>query len=122
MWHAVHLVAVYLPGTRNILVDHLIRTFLSRHKWSLHLQMVSLIFLRWGIPQVGLFASRQNRKCYVFCLIRGWAGAPYLIPWLGVLMYTFPPVPLIHRVLLKIRMRIILIAPRGLASTGSTCC
>ncbi|XP_065264343.1 sodium- and chloride-dependent betaine transporter-like [Emys orbicularis] len=101
------LPATHLPGAKNVLADRLSRTFSSRHEWSLHPQVVSLIFCRWETPQVDLFVSRQNKKCNVFCSLlgrdKGSLSDVILILWSGALMYAFPPVLEIHRVLLKVK-------------------
>lgn len=76
------------------------------------------IFQLWGFPRLDLFASRENRKCRRFCSLlghgRGSVSDAFLQSWVVGLLYAFPPFPLIHRVLLKIRRdhaRVILIAP-----------
>ncbi|KAG6935305.1 hypothetical protein G0U57_015145, partial [Chelydra serpentina] len=65
-----------------------------------------------------LFATRENRKCHVFCSLQGRSPGSltdaFLLPWADHLSYAFPPFPLVHRVLLKLRRdraRLILIAP-----------
>lgn len=87
MRHAIHLITTHLPGSRNVFANHLCRTFSFRREWSLHPKVVSVLFRRWGIPQVGLIMSRQNRKCHQFCFIqgldRGSLSDAFLIPWTG---------------------------------------
>uniref|UniRef100_A0A8C3HMG2 NIF system FeS cluster assembly NifU N-terminal domain-containing protein n=1 Tax=Chrysemys picta bellii TaxID=8478 RepID=A0A8C3HMG2_CHRPI len=66
----------------------------------------------------------------MFCSLQGCSPGSlsdaFLIPWEDHLLYAFPPFPLVHKVLLKLRRdkaRLILIAPAGLAPlelAGST--
>nr|XP_008161277.1 probable E3 ubiquitin-protein ligase HERC4 isoform X3 [Chrysemys picta bellii] len=88
--HAIHIMATHLPRTRNMLADRLSRTFSSRHKWSLHLNVVEQTFRKWVSSQVDLFMTRQNRKCHRFCSFwgvnRGFLLDTFLFPWLGALM------------------------------------
>lgn len=78
---------------------------------QIHLRMV-------GVSPDRLPATRINRKCQQFCSLCGHSLGSltdaFLLPWSDRLLYAFPPIPLIHKVLLKIRgdqARVILIAP-----------
>lgn len=116
--HSIHLEASDLPGAQNKLADHLSRSFSDHHKWSLCPAVRKIIFQQWGTLHVDLFATRHNGKCHQFCslldhIIRSLSDA-FLFPWTGHLFYAFPPIPLVHKVLLKIKrdqVRVILIAP-----------
>ncbi|KAM7169005.1 uncharacterized protein RBU57_006714 [Macrochelys suwanniensis] len=65
------------------------------------------VFQKWGTPQVDLFATKQNKKCNGLCslpsLNRGSLSHAFLLSWVGNLIYAFPPMPLINKVLLKIK-------------------
>lgn len=95
------------PEVRNTLADRLSRSFFSHRKWSLHLEVIRTIFQRWGTPQMDPLTTRQNRKCYQFSSLPGLDSGSlsnaFLLSWAGDLMYTFPPIPLISKVLLKIK-------------------
>lgn len=115
--HSIDLVASFLPGVRNTLVDRLSRSFLC-HEWSICSDVIHSVFQRWGFPHIDLFASRENRKCQMFCSFQGLSPGSisdaFLMPWTNRLLYTFPPFPLVHKVLLKLcrdRVHLILIAP-----------
>ncbi|XP_050825375.1 uncharacterized protein LOC127058925 [Gopherus flavomarginatus] len=115
--HSIHLTASFLPGVRNTLADRLSRSFLS-HEWSLRPDVALSVFRRWGYPRVDLFASRGNKKCQAFCSFQGREPGSiadaFLIQWSTHLYYAFPPFPLVHRVLLKVRRdraHVIMVAP-----------
>lgn len=54
-------------------------------EWSLHVEVVERLFHLWGRPTVDLFATRYNRKLYVFCsvILDPWAVAEHALqhPW-----------------------------------------
>lgn len=114
---SIHLEPSYLLGSQNKLVDCLCRLFINHHEWSIHPDVLGTIFQKWGFPQLDLFAPRYNRKYPQFGLYLGRSSRSltdaFLLPWGGGLMYAFPPMALIHRVLLKVRRdkARILIAP-----------
>ncbi|XP_065406172.1 uncharacterized protein LOC122174245 [Chrysemys picta bellii] len=115
--HSIHLTASFLPGVQNTLADRLSRSF-QTHEWSIRPDIIHSVFQKWGFPQIDLFASRDNRKCHVFCSLQGRAPGSlsdaFLLPWKDHLFYAFPPFPLVHKVLLKLRRdqaQVILVAP-----------
>ena len=70
--------------------------------------MVSLIFQRYGSPEVDLFASEENAKCARFFSMRGTAplGLDAMMhAWPRELLYAFPPLSLIYQVLDKVRLQ-----------------
>ncbi|KAJ1112338.1 hypothetical protein NDU88_000606 [Pleurodeles waltl] len=116
--HQICLVANHLAGVLNVRADSLSRQFSADHEWRLHPDQVSLIFQMWGFPRIDLFATRENAHCPLFCSlqypVQGALGDAFLITWCDQLLYAFPPIPLIPRVLRKIRQdraQVILIAP-----------
>ncbi|KAJ1204852.1 hypothetical protein NDU88_000290 [Pleurodeles waltl] len=116
--HQICLIANHLAGVLNVRADSLSRHFSADHEWRLHPDQVRLIFQRWGFPRVDLFATRENAHCPLFCSLQypmqGALGDAFQITWCGQLLYAFPPIPLIPRVLRKIRQDralVILIAP-----------
>lgn len=81
--------------------------------------MTQDIFQQWGFPTIDLFATSQNSKCPTFCsragLGLGSRGDTFLLRWDAPLLYTFPPTPLLSRVIQKIKTnqcRVILIASK----------
>lgn len=65
-----------------------------------------------------LFATEQNKKCQQFCSLSrhspGFLSDAFLLSWTDHLLYAFPPILPVQRVLLKIRRdkaKVVLIAP-----------
>jgi hypothetical protein len=60
-------------------------------------------------PTIDLFVSSSNRKCQRFMALPGpgaqgsWGEDALLYSWAGEMPYAFPPIPLIPRVLQKLR-------------------
>lgn len=100
----IHIMASHLPRARNIIVDFLSRSFLPRHEWSLHSEVANMIFGKWGSPQVDLFASNLNKKCHQFCSIHRLNEDSLSDAFLygQALMYAFPAILLVHKVLYQI--------------------
>ncbi|KAJ1149391.1 hypothetical protein NDU88_002201 [Pleurodeles waltl] len=104
--HKICLVANHLAGVLNVRVDGLSRLISTDHEWRFHPDLVLYIFQMWGFPQIDLFATRENVHCPSFCSLQ--------YPVQGALGDTFIPLPLIPRVLRKIRQdrgQVILISP-----------
>ncbi|CAJ0930814.1 unnamed protein product [Ranitomeya imitator] len=100
--------AVHIPGVDNWEADFLSRQGLDSEEWSLHPEIFHQICCRWGTPDVDLMASRLNSKVPDF-IARSHdpaaIGADALILlWHNFrLQYIFPPLPLLPRVIKKIR-------------------
>lgn len=71
------------------------------------------MFSLWGTPEVNVFASLTNKKCNTFCcwgcidpralgngLLLWWT-----LQWTSQFLYLFPPLPLVSRVLQKIKRK-----------------
>lgn len=108
-WAQVHLTdlkATYVPGIQNQLADDLSRIFVSNNEWSLSPQAFALITCKWGIPDIDLAATPEN-KCLRFSARNDYptaAGIDCLRhPWEFHLGYIFPPIPLIARFLARLR-------------------
>lgn len=60
-------------------------------------------------PEVGVSPGRpvRDRKCHQLCSLKdhslGLLTDIFLLPWKGHLYYAFPPISLIHKVLLQIK-------------------
>ncbi|CAJ0931606.1 unnamed protein product, partial [Ranitomeya imitator] len=113
------LSAVHIPGVDNWEADFLSRQGIDSGEWSLHPEIFRQICHRWGTPYVDLMASHFNAKVSNFMARTHdpWSlGADALVQdWTQVqLLYIFPPLPLISRVVRKIKQEgvpTILIAP-----------
>ncbi|KAJ1176911.1 hypothetical protein NDU88_002178 [Pleurodeles waltl] len=116
--HQICLIAYHFAGVLNVRADGLSRHFSIDHEWRLHPDLVLHIFGMWGTPQVDLFATQENAHCPLFCSLQypllGALGDAFQMSWRGQLLYAFPPIPLIPRVLRKVRQdqaQVILVAP-----------
>ena len=115
---AVHISAVHVAGLLNIFADPLSRFQLLSTEWMLCKRIFRQIVAVYGCPQIDLFASSQNHQLKTYC---SWIADPkalkidaFTFSWDFNLVYLFPPFPLIHKCLSKIRKdkcRAILIAP-----------
>ena len=111
------IVPVYVPSAENLHAD-----FASRFKALPDLHLLPSVFKRicllWGMPQIDLFASTKSAQLPKFI---AWGDAPAAeafdalsLQWTFSLAYVFPPIPLIPRVIAKIRRshgKFILITP-----------
>ncbi|XP_075201274.1 uncharacterized protein LOC142303624 [Anomaloglossus baeobatrachus] len=110
--------AVHLRGSDNHLADFMSRRMIDPSDWELKDSVFQDLVRRWGKPQVDLFASRTNAKLEVFFSLNP-RDVPAAIdamaqPWSMGLVYAFPPLPLLPRVLRKIQpdgVHVIIIAP-----------
>ncbi len=119
LWSRKHLRslrAIHIPGLLNRTADELSRAALPG-EWRLHPQTVQLIWRRFGLAQVGLFASLETSHCQLFySLTDGTLGTDALAhSWpRGLHKYAFPPVSLLAQTLCKVREeeeQILLVAP-----------
>ncbi len=119
LWSRKHLRslrAIHIPGLLNRTADELSRAALPG-EWRLHPQTVQLIWRRFGLAQVDLFASLETSHCQLFySLTDGTLGTDALAhSWpRGLRKYAFPPVSLLTQTLCKVREeeeQILLVAP-----------
>ncbi|KAG8583453.1 hypothetical protein GDO81_008420 [Engystomops pustulosus] len=116
--HFLSLSAVHLKGTENIEADFLSRVTLDPHEWSLNPQTFREICHIWGTPTLDLFATHLNNKSPKYFSLDH-RGSPtgldaFSHTWGSGLVYAFPPIPLIPKILQKLRTErvlLILIAP-----------
>ncbi|XP_077113927.1 uncharacterized protein LOC143769315 [Ranitomeya variabilis] len=116
--HLTSLTALHIKGVENIRADYLSRNELRQGEWTLNKSIFRMITESWGIPQIDLFAKRDNRQVKRFTSLNVTDHPDKLDslhhPWRFKLAYAFPPMSLIPLVIRKIRMeqaRVILIAP-----------
>ncbi len=119
LWSRKHLRslrAIHIPGLLNRTADELSRAVLPG-EWRLHPQTVQLIWRRFGLAQVDLFASLETSHCQLFYFLTdGTLGTDALAhSWpRGLRKYAFPPVSLLAQTLCKVREeeeQILLVAP-----------
>lgn len=98
---------IHIPGVENWQADYLSQQVLDHGEWSLHCDVFHRICVRWGTPEVVLLASRLNRKVPRFvvrsqdpladtteALVARWGQYR--------LIYAFPPLKLLPRLLRRI--------------------
>ncbi|KAL0151074.1 hypothetical protein M9458_053587, partial [Cirrhinus mrigala] len=114
----VSLRAVHLPGEDNVAADLLSRGGPRPGEWRLHPAVVQAIWLRFGKAKVDLFATQETTHCplwYSMVGPRGPLGVDALAnEWPPVLLYAFPPFPLLPAVIAKVRYakaKVLLVAP-----------
>ncbi len=99
LWSRKHLRslrAIHIPGLLNRIADELSRAAIPG-EWRLHPQTVQLIWRRFGLAQVDLFASLETSHCQLFySLTEGTLSTDALAhSWpQGLRKYAFPPVSL----------------------------
>ncbi|XP_060602200.1 uncharacterized protein LOC132755347 [Ruditapes philippinarum] len=114
----IHLSAAHVAGSANTEADRLSRQFNDDLEWSLNDLVFKEIVVKFGIPDIDMFASRLNRKLdnYVSRLPQpeAWAIDAFSLDWENKLLYMFPPFSLIPKVLQKViqdQAEVILVAP-----------
>lgn len=114
----IRLRATHLAGDLNVVADALSRGTFDGNEWSLSQTWADFVFNLFGRPHVDLFATAANNKLPTFCSRRAetltWRVDAFSLQWYGMLLYAFPPLRLIYRVLMSIRTssaEVILIAP-----------
>ena len=119
----VSIIPVYVPSAQNLHAD-----FASRFKKLPDLHLLPSVFhkicSRWGTPEIDLFASPQSAQLPQFM---AWGNAKSAVafdalslPWSFDLAYVFPPIPLIPRVIKKLRQAVgvyLLVTPFWTAQT-----
>ena len=116
----ITLRARHIPGCLNVIADHLSRPNQPiMTEWSLHPEVMNLIFRLWGTPVVDRFATVHNTHLPQFMALvpepRALAIDVLSQDWQGRSIYMFPPFLLLNKVIQKLRTtqtgEVILIAP-----------
>jgi hypothetical protein len=105
----LHLIGRYIPGALNTGADALSRNSPIQGEWTLDWNSFYLLCKILGVPEVDLFASRENSKLPLFispypdqtavatdALATDWNRWNFI--------YLFPPVGLLPKVLQKLRL------------------
>ena len=116
----ITLRARHIPGCLNVIADHLSRPNQPiMTEWSLHPEVMNLIFRLWGTPVVDRFATVHNMHLPQFMSPlpepRALAIDVLSQDWQGRSMYMFPPFLLLNKVTQTLRTtqtgEVILIIP-----------
>ena len=104
----IHLDARYLPGQANVLAELLShRGHVVGTEWSLHPQVARSLLRVWGSPSIDLFATCLNTKLPLYCSLvldpQAFFEDAFRHPWDDLDLYTFPPFPLVGRVIARVR-------------------
>ncbi|XP_063954936.1 uncharacterized protein LOC135153934 [Lytechinus pictus] len=101
-------IALYIPGSHNLIADFLSRGRCLLSEWSLHPEIFQSIQAHWGPLEIDLFAMALNRKLPTFCsrvnetVLSNFPGC--ILHSLGdQRCYAFPPFRLIPQVLMKVK-------------------
>ena len=117
--NSIVVVPVYLPGLENVRADALSRRILAPHEWKLDRRVFGTISQLYGSFQVDLFASGGTFQIPVFCSRipdqRALASDAFLLDWTDRVLWAFPPLPLIPKVLSQLSTQparlLVLLAP-----------
>ena len=103
----IFLFASYIASADNKQADSLSRLINKDTEWKLNSKVFDTIKRHFGIPDIDLFACKENTKCKNFF---SWKPDPealqvdaFTVSWTGLKFYAFPPFSLILKALVKIR-------------------
>lgn len=117
--HQIRLVVRHIPGRLNLLADTLSRSLAPVNtEWELHQGVFDSLVLRWGSPNIDLFATSLNHKLPVFVSPvpdpKAFSVDAMTLSWEGMFAYAFPPfrflAPVLHKISVE-QCKIIVIAP-----------
>ncbi|KAJ7985696.1 hypothetical protein DPEC_G00343130 [Dallia pectoralis] len=118
--HLRSLSAVHVPGRQNVGADLMSRGGPRDDDWRLNLEIVSLIWERFGEARADLFAARENAQCRLWFSLRAQDGPPLGTDafahhsWPKGLLYAFPPLSCLARLLARVKadhLTVIVVAP-----------
>ena len=115
----IHLSAVHLPGSENVLADKASRVFDENTEWTLCNSIFENLSDRYGPFDIDLFASRLNAKITTYCSWKPDPGAQFIDALQAIWaqfnnFYAFPPFSVIMKCLRKVgidRARGMIIVP-----------
>lgn len=104
---SIFIYASYISSQSNYEADFESRNGKENTEWELSQKIFNDITSKFGIPEIDLFASRNNKKCNKFV---SWFRDPdaflvnaFTFSWREYYFYAFPPFSLLPRLLKKIR-------------------
>ena len=90
----------------NIQADLESRSIHDNMEWKLHPILFNKICVKWGIPEIDLFANRLNNQLDRYISWKPDPGAmavdAFALDWHKINFYAFPPFNMIGRVLRKV--------------------
>lgn len=102
----IWLSASHIPGHENVEADFQSRHLNLRTEWSLNQSIFDQLCLRYGTPEIDLFASRTNAKLNTFVSWHPEPGAfhvdAFSMSWKHYYVYVFPPFSLLSRIAQKL--------------------
>ncbi|CAG9123908.1 unnamed protein product [Plutella xylostella] len=117
--HKIHLSLHHLPGRFNVEADHLSRNC-HYPEWHLLPVFTKIIFAKWGLPIIDLFASRRAHVVPRYVTLDQTDDQAVFVdafsrPWNYSLAWVFPPPFLMPKVLAHLNVskgRFLIVAPR----------
>jgi hypothetical protein len=99
--------AEHIPGSQNRVADQLSRVSESGD-YSVKKHVLQRALRQFPCqPTIDLFATAKNKKCAMFCSLRGEEGSlardAFSIPWQGMVPLLHPPVSLISRCIQRVQ-------------------
>lgn len=102
----IWIFASYIPSKENIEADDASRNKNINTEWELSPEIYKYVAKQFGPFAIDLFASRENKKCHIFCSRFPDPEATFIdaftINWSDKNFYAFPPFALIAPTLKKI--------------------
>jgi hypothetical protein len=101
------VVARHIPGRLNVMADLLSRSNqVIPSEWMLKSSVLDQVWVKWGRPEVDLFATHLNNRLVDFVSPfphpQAWGVDAFSLDWGGRLVYIFPPWVILQDVLWKI--------------------
>ncbi|CAJ0934810.1 unnamed protein product [Ranitomeya imitator] len=99
--------AIHIKGVENFKADFFCCHTLYQGEWGLSHQVFRKLVDLWGLPEIDLYATRDNRTFQRFASLDR-ADQPEMVdslqfPWRFSLAYAFPPMMVLPLVIRKIR-------------------
>ena len=114
----ISLIMHHVMGSLNSREDKLSWQRLVDQKWQLHTELSQDVFLQWGEPWLNRFITAENvmsALLHVGVSKKLSLGDAFCVEWSkGLLLYAFPRLPYLARVLRKVKndlAPVILVAP-----------
>ena len=115
-----YLSAAHIPGKHNVRADVASREFHDSAEWMLSPEVFGNIIMKWGKPDIDLFASRLNHQIPIYASWKPDPNSTYIdamqMSWTGMFVYIFPPFSMLWPVLSKLEedrvSRAIIIIPK----------